>query len=198
MGPKITSEHRRTLEGGRLFPAETFANGWSLSIQADKIGYACSPRERYDTIEEYETVEIIIYGPPNYRTRLTDFGLSTELQERFVGHEAENRLYWTAGNVSVALLGEVRAALERISNLQPELTPGQPDLADVAALIDALSQIRDYVGKRRQQPLQGLGNSVHSVHIGTEFEAEITFSALERVADLAAKVAQTMTRSSTV
>ncbi|WP_315922821.1 hypothetical protein [Mesorhizobium sp. SP-1A] len=53
----------RTLENGRLFPPMIWDHGWSLSIQADKAGYQCSPKKRLDTLEEYETVEVKIDGP---------------------------------------------------------------------------------------------------------------------------------------
>jgi len=48
---------------GRLFPSLTWDNGWSLSLQADAAGYACTPRARLETLEDYEAVEGVIYGP---------------------------------------------------------------------------------------------------------------------------------------
>lgn len=51
---------RRTVES-RLFPAWETDMGWSLSAQADRAGYACSPRERLDRLEDYRTVEVAIF-----------------------------------------------------------------------------------------------------------------------------------------
>ena len=48
---------------GRLFPARTWDTGWSLSLQADAAGYACTPRRRLDRLEEYDGVEAMISGP---------------------------------------------------------------------------------------------------------------------------------------
>jgi len=47
----------------RLFPSVTWDHGWSLSLQADRVGYQCSPAERFETLEEYTSVEGVIYGP---------------------------------------------------------------------------------------------------------------------------------------
>jgi hypothetical protein len=54
---------KRTEEDGRLFPSIKWDHGWSLSIQADKYGYQCSPKRKLDTLEDYETVEVKIDGP---------------------------------------------------------------------------------------------------------------------------------------
>lgn len=48
---------------GRLFPERLWDSGWSLSLQADAAGYACSPRRRLERLEDYETVEAMIAGP---------------------------------------------------------------------------------------------------------------------------------------
>ena len=53
----------RTEENGRLFPPVIWDHGWSLSIQADKHGYQCSPKRKLDVLEEYITVEVKIDGP---------------------------------------------------------------------------------------------------------------------------------------
>jgi hypothetical protein len=47
----------------RLFPETTWDHGWSLSLQADRTGYQCAPHERFETLEEYTSVEGVIYGP---------------------------------------------------------------------------------------------------------------------------------------
>lgn len=51
------------LAQGRLFPKEEFGNGWGLSAQADAAGYACRPAAKFETLEEYLSVEVVIYGP---------------------------------------------------------------------------------------------------------------------------------------
>lgn len=48
---------------GRLFPPLTWDSGWSLSLQADAAGHACTPRARLDSLEAYEAVEALIRGP---------------------------------------------------------------------------------------------------------------------------------------
>ena len=48
-------------------------------------------------------------------------------------------------------------------------------------MTDAIAAIRRYVEMRQAQPLKGLGDSVHSIHSGTEYEAELRFSDLEAV-----------------
>lgn len=58
--------------------------------------------------------------------------------------------------------------------------PSKPD----AKVREALEPILHYVKMRHAQPLKNLGDSVHSIHMATEFEAEIKFSDLERIAAL--------------
>lgn len=41
-------------------------------------------------------------------------------------------------------------------------------------LEEALGPFAHYAQMRARQPLKGSGNSVHAIHLGTEFEAEIT------------------------
>ncbi len=48
---------------GRLFPPLKWDHGWSLSLQADRSGYQCLPKERLESLEEYAAVEVVIYGP---------------------------------------------------------------------------------------------------------------------------------------
>jgi ribosome biogenesis SPOUT family RNA methylase Rps3 len=45
-----------------LFPVRQFGD-YTMSVQADRNGYACSPRERFEDIRRYETVEVRISGP---------------------------------------------------------------------------------------------------------------------------------------
>lgn len=46
---------------GRLFPSLEWDSGWIVSLQADRAGYACRPRERLERLEDYEAVEAVIY-----------------------------------------------------------------------------------------------------------------------------------------
>lgn len=47
----------------KLFPSLVWDHGWKLSLQADRSGYACSPTEAFDNIDDYDTVEAVLYGP---------------------------------------------------------------------------------------------------------------------------------------
>lgn len=53
----------RTGADGRLFPSKDWDHGWRMSAQADHAGYRCSPARKLDTLEEYDAVEVVIYGP---------------------------------------------------------------------------------------------------------------------------------------
>lgn len=77
----------RTEENGRLFPLETFGNGWSLSAQAD-IGYRCLPQQRLPTLEQYDTVEVILRGPEDWPVDPTTLGLPDGLLAKFSAVEA--------------------------------------------------------------------------------------------------------------
>lgn len=68
---------------GHLFPAFEFENGWRVSAQADVSGYQCSPRERLDVLEEYETVEVVIYGPSGHAVDGYAAGLPVYLAKKF-------------------------------------------------------------------------------------------------------------------
>jgi hypothetical protein len=75
----------RTHDGapGRLFPAITWDAGWSLSLQADKAGYACRPRARLDALEDYEAVEAVIHGPFAGPVDPAALGLPADLAAKF-------------------------------------------------------------------------------------------------------------------
>lgn len=47
----------------QIFPPLTWDHGWSLSLQAARYGYASSPSEQFNSIDEYDTVEAVLYGP---------------------------------------------------------------------------------------------------------------------------------------
>lgn len=75
----------RTHDGapGRLFPPITWDAGWSLSLQADKAGYACHPRALLAALEDYEAVEAVIHGPFAGPVDPTALGLPAELAAKF-------------------------------------------------------------------------------------------------------------------
>lgn len=68
---------------GRLFPPLTWDNGWSLSLQADAAGYACTPRACLETLEAYEAVEGVIYGPFAQCVDPTMIGLPLRVEAKF-------------------------------------------------------------------------------------------------------------------
>jgi hypothetical protein len=69
---------------GRLFPARTWDVGWTLSLQADAAGYACTPRRRLDRLEDYDTVEVMISGPFPQPVDVTTLGLPEHLVAKFI------------------------------------------------------------------------------------------------------------------
>lgn len=56
--------------------------------------------------------------------------------------------------------------------------------AERDALAKALEPLNHYVRCRQAMPMRGIGDSVHTIHVGSEFEAELTFSQLEAIAAL--------------
>lgn len=46
---------------------------------------------------------------------------------------------------------------------------------------EALQRVQRYVEMRNAKPILGLGDTIHAIHIGTEWAAEITLSDLEQV-----------------
>lgn len=77
---------KRTLNG-HLFPARHFPGGWSVSIQADKAGYACSPRSSLETLEEYTSVEVALYGPFPHTVDVKALGLPADIVSKFLDVE---------------------------------------------------------------------------------------------------------------
>jgi hypothetical protein len=73
----------RTLEDGRLFPPLTWDHGWTLSLQADKAGYACSPRERLPHLEDYDSVEARLEGPFPHPVDPATLGLPEAVLAKF-------------------------------------------------------------------------------------------------------------------
>ena len=58
----------------------------------------------------------------------------------------------------------------------------------------SIEAVADYVSKRTQQPLRGLDDTVHAIHTGTEYAAELRFSdlveAVNNYESLKARVAE--------
>lgn len=105
----------RTLEE-RLFPAEDFGQGWSLSLQGDKAGYACVPRERLEHLEDYEQLEGVIYGPGDAPVSIADLGLPARTAKKFEeshsgGVAVGAKLTWDDINeIKIAISYEVERA----------------------------------------------------------------------------------------
>lgn len=73
----------RTAEGGRLFPTIDLGGGWSMSAQADAVGYACRPKERLNRLEDYDAVEVVLYGPFPYDVDPRTMELPDAVLEKF-------------------------------------------------------------------------------------------------------------------
>lgn len=52
------------------------------------------------------------------------------------------------------------------------------ELADKVSVANAIERIRDYVQIREEYQLRGLGDVIHGIHTGTEWEAEVRLSDL--------------------
>jgi hypothetical protein len=102
----------RTDEDGRLFPSEEFESGWSISAQADKAGYQCTPRDKLETLEAYEAVEVLIRGPEAWPIDARSIGLPESLAARF--STVDDGSPAIAGNVTHAELAEIRAAVMQV------------------------------------------------------------------------------------
>jgi len=79
-------------------------------------------------------------------------------------HDYAGRPAWEA-IIAHAILADRAAQAERMARLE-----------------EALKPIINYVNVRHRAPLRGIGDSVHMIHGGTAFEAELRFSDLEQVA----------------
>jgi hypothetical protein len=73
----------RTLEDGRLFAPIEWDHGWSLSLQADKAGYQCSPHERLAHIEDYEAVEGCLTGPFEMSVDVSTMDMPQNVRDKF-------------------------------------------------------------------------------------------------------------------
>jgi hypothetical protein len=100
---------------GRLFPAITWDHGWSLSLQADKSGYQCEPKEHLWTLEEYASVECVIYGPFVGSVDPYAMDLPDEVANKFVPLEVSSpsigcKLTW--GDVELVKQAILNASLK--------------------------------------------------------------------------------------
>ncbi|WP_411839817.1 hypothetical protein [Paracoccus sp. ME4] len=77
-----TTRTPRSIDG-RLFPNREWDTGWALSIQADGVGYGCSPAARLQHIEDYDEVEVRITPPFVEPVDHTQLGLTPELAAKF-------------------------------------------------------------------------------------------------------------------
>lgn len=67
----------------RLFPNMDLGNGWSLSLQGDKDGYACYPKQRFKTVEEYDAVEVMVSAPFDHPIDFTTLGIPADVLSKF-------------------------------------------------------------------------------------------------------------------
>ncbi|MCW3783010.1 hypothetical protein [Defluviimonas salinarum] len=100
----------RSLDG-RIFPAIEIGGGWSLSLQGDSAGYACRPRERLATLEEYDLLEGVIYGPGGETVDPARLGLPFAVRTKFTdarddGPSIGTHLDWSD-------IHEIRISLEQ-------------------------------------------------------------------------------------
>lgn len=98
---------------GRLFPPLSWDTGWSLSLQADAAGYACSPRTRLDRLEAYDTVEGVITGPFPHPVDPEALGLPDHVSARFTKLDPGSGPA-IGQNLSWSDVAEIRAVLDRV------------------------------------------------------------------------------------
>lgn len=78
----------RTEADGRLFPSKDWDHGWRMSAQADTAGYQCSPNKCLNTLEEYDTVEVVLYGPFRMDVDPTTLDLPLHVLAKFTDLES--------------------------------------------------------------------------------------------------------------
>lgn len=111
---------KRTLED-RLFPPFTFDNGWSLSAQADKAGYACAPRERLEHLEDYDSLECVIYGPDEDPIDISGLKISSAIRDKF-SPSCDGGVF-VGAFLTLAEVSELRSAINEI-----EISDNTPDI----------------------------------------------------------------------
>jgi len=118
----------RTFEG-RLFEAIDIGDGFSLSLQGDLAGYACTPRARLPHLEDYEALGGVIYGPGALPVDIDALGLpertSAKFQETYHGGVSVGaNLTWDDINEIIYFVG---LEAESIARQQIESKFGDPD-----------------------------------------------------------------------
>lgn len=97
---------------GRLFPAQEWDAGWSLSLQADGAGYACAPRRRLDRLEDYAQVEAMISGPIAQPVDPSTLGLPDEVAAKFTPLEPGD-VVALGCHLTWSDIAELRSAIDR-------------------------------------------------------------------------------------
>ncbi|MTH94691.1 hypothetical protein [Roseibium sp. RKSG952] len=85
-----------------------------MSAQADHAGYRCSPARRLDTLEEYDTVEVVIYGPFQMAVDPTTMEIPGDVLAKFTSPEEDGvaiGCYLTMDDISKVELAIARASL---------------------------------------------------------------------------------------
>lgn len=114
----------RTNENGRLFPSIEWDSGWELSIQADKDGYQCSPKQRLDRLEDYETVEVKVDGPFAQSVDVTTMEVPFEVMSKF--QSIENGMPALGFNLTWSDVDALKAAIVKAAqNPNVGIPPGR-------------------------------------------------------------------------
>jgi hypothetical protein len=61
---------------------------------------------------------------------------------------------------------------------------GAERLAEIDRLLSAIGRIRHYVAMRDEQPLSQTTDTIHAIHTGTRWEAELLLSDLRSVLEI--------------
>jgi hypothetical protein len=85
-----------------------------MSVQADYAGYRCSPARRLDTLEEYDTVEVVIYGPFQMAVDPSTMDIPEDVLAKFTRPEQDGvaiGCHLTSDDVSEVELAIAKASL---------------------------------------------------------------------------------------
>ncbi len=104
---------KRTLEDGRLFAPIEWDHGWSLSLQADRRGYQCSPQERLPNLEDYDSVEGQLRGPFDMPVDVSTMDMPKHVKAKFRSIRDGNPA--TAGNLSIDDIEHIKMAVLKAS-----------------------------------------------------------------------------------
>lgn len=129
-------------EHPHLFPTRRFG-GYGMSVQADANGYGCSPRERFDDIRRYDTVEVQLYGPGG-PLEITRTPLPAEVKRYFPRHGGN-----VAFQVPQRALDSFEESLKALSDLAPDPGPADRSTTPVelsdAGLREVLIKLREAI-----------------------------------------------------